>query len=166
MPKTIRKTRTRQHIIADLAVNHVERHILRCGWTAQRLNPDYGLDLLMVTFNRRGEIENGDVRFQIKATDKVKKTAGGNAIAVRLEWRDMIYWLNERSPVILVVYDAQADQAWWLHVQAAVRAVRPEGQAGPPGTLTVHVPVANALDLAAVRRFRRLRDATLAGTEI
>lgn len=76
MPPARRKTRTRQHIIADLSVNHVERHILRCGWTAQRVSPDYGVDLVMATFNRRGEIENGDVRFQIKATDKVKRTAG------------------------------------------------------------------------------------------
>src|SRR5438128_5255936 len=115
-----RKRRTREHIIADLGVNHVEKCILECGWTVQRFNPDYGLDLLITTFNRRGEIENGDVRLQIKATDSIKKAAGGNAIAVRLTWRDMIYWLNEPSPVILVVYDAKSDQAWWLHLQAAL----------------------------------------------
>jgi hypothetical protein len=86
-----RKRRTREHVIADLSVNHVERHILQCGWTVQRFSPDYGLDLLMNTFNRRGEIENGDVRFQIKATETLKLVSGGNAIAVRLEWRDMIY---------------------------------------------------------------------------
>ena len=62
-----RKRRTREHIIADLGVNHVEKCILECGWTVQRFSPDYGLDLLMTTFNRRGEIENGDVRLQIKA---------------------------------------------------------------------------------------------------
>jgi len=111
MSKPTRKRRTRQHVIADLAVNHVERQILRCGWTAQRFSPDYGLDLLITTFNRHGEIENGDVRMQIKATDSLKMAAGGKAIAVRLEWRDMIYWLNERLPVILVVYDARSDRA-------------------------------------------------------
>jgi hypothetical protein len=40
-----RKRRTREHIIADLSVNHVERLILRCGWVARRMNPDYGIDL-------------------------------------------------------------------------------------------------------------------------
>jgi len=41
-----RKRRTREHIIADLGVNHVEKCILECGWTVQRFSPDYGLDLL------------------------------------------------------------------------------------------------------------------------
>ena len=69
MPSNNRKCRTRAHIIADLSVNHVEKRVLQCGWIVQRFNPDYGLDLMMTTFDQRGEIENGDVRLQIKATD-------------------------------------------------------------------------------------------------
>jgi hypothetical protein len=164
MPKSTRKRRTREHVIADLGVNHVERQILRCGWTMQRFSPDYGLDLLMTTFDRRGEIENGDIRLQIKATDSIKMASGGDAVAVRLQWRDMIYWLNEPLPVILVVYDAKTDQAWWLHLQQALRAKQPGAQTKTPGTLTVHVPLANVLDAAVVRRFRRLRDAAMADT--
>ena len=158
-----RKRRTRQHVIADLALNHVERHILQCGWTVQRLSPDYGLDLLMTTFNRRGEIENGDVRLQIKATDSIKFADRGKAVAIRLQWRDMVYWLNERLPVILVVYDAINDEAWWLHLQAALRAAKLRTDTAPPGTVTVTAPRVNRLDMRAVRRFRRLRDAALAG---
>src|SRR5438105_3624873 len=107
-----RKRRTRAHVIADLSVNYVEKCVLQCGWTVQKFSPDYGLDLLVTTFNRRGEIENGDVRLQVKATDSIKLVSGRNAIALRLEWRDMIYWLNEPLPVILVIYDAKADRAW------------------------------------------------------
>lgn len=29
----MRKRRTREHVIADLSVNHVERLVLLCGWT-------------------------------------------------------------------------------------------------------------------------------------
>jgi hypothetical protein len=32
----MRKRRTREHVIADLSVNHVERLVLRCGWTVER----------------------------------------------------------------------------------------------------------------------------------
>jgi hypothetical protein len=32
MKKLPRKRRTREHVIADLAVNHVERHALLCGF--------------------------------------------------------------------------------------------------------------------------------------
>ena len=30
------KRRTREHVIADLSVNHVERLVLRSGWTVER----------------------------------------------------------------------------------------------------------------------------------
>jgi hypothetical protein len=70
--KANRKRRTREHIIADLSVNHVERFILQCGWTAQRISPDYGIDLIMETFDTRGRIENGAVKFQLKATDSLQ----------------------------------------------------------------------------------------------
>src|SRR2546421_9101711 len=116
-----RKRRTREHIIADLSINYVEKCVLQCGWTSQRFSPDYGLDLLMTTFNQRGEIENGDVRLQIKAMSSIKLKPGHRAVAVRLEWRDMVYWLNEPLPVILIVYDAKADRAWWLYLQQSLR---------------------------------------------
>jgi hypothetical protein len=155
-----RKRRTRAHIVADLSVNHVEKCVLQCGWIAQRFSPDYGLDLLMTTFNRRGEIENGDVRLQIKATDTIRLVSGGKSIAVRVEWRDMVYWLNEPLPVILVIYDAKTDRAWWIHLNDAVRA---GGRtAATTARLTIRVPLKNVLDAAAVRWFRKLRDSALA----
>lgn len=67
--------RTREHWLADLSVNHLERHILRQGHTVARNHFDYGYDLEMVTFDyendadkKRGAIENGYVLFQLKAT--------------------------------------------------------------------------------------------------
>lgn len=45
------KTRTRQHVIADLGVNYVERQVLLSGFTVQRFFPDYGIDLVLTTFN-------------------------------------------------------------------------------------------------------------------
>ena len=84
-----RKRRTREHVIADLSVSHVERFILRCGWVARRMNPDYGIDLSMETYNAQGEIENGGVWFQLKATDTLQVVSKKQAIPVRLEWRDL-----------------------------------------------------------------------------
>src|SRR5438309_953040 len=53
-PEGPRKRRTREHVIADLSVNHVERFVLRCGWTVQRTTHDYGIDLSMETYNAAG----------------------------------------------------------------------------------------------------------------
>jgi hypothetical protein len=156
-----RKRRTREHIIADLGVNHVERLILLCGWTGQRMHADYGIDLVMNTFDMRGRIENGVVKFQVKATDTPRIVAGRRGIAVRLDWRDVLYWLNEWMPVILVVYDAKRDRAWWLFLQEALRDAA-RGPWRPASRVTVHVPVTNRLTIPAMRRFASYRDAALA----
>src|SRR5205807_2332572 len=79
------KRRTREHIIADLAVNHVERHVLLAGYTMQRIANDYGLDEIIRTFNPNGEVETGLIWLQIKATDRPRKAKGNGEIAVRLE---------------------------------------------------------------------------------
>jgi Domain of unknown function (DUF4365) len=157
-----RKRRTREHIIADLSVNYVEKCVLLCGWTIQRMTHDYGIDLLMTTFNRSGEIETGEVRFQLKATDSLETVSRRNAIAIRVEWRDVIYWLNERMPVILVVYDAKKDRAWWLNVQANVREESIRKRRATPIRLTLHLPLGNVLNPAAIREIATIRDLFLA----
>ena len=60
----MRKRRTREHVIADLSVHHVEGFVLRCGWTVERTRHDYGLDLLMRTYSGSGEIESGRSIFE------------------------------------------------------------------------------------------------------
>ncbi|MGH7134222.1 MAG: DUF4365 domain-containing protein [Pirellulales bacterium] len=157
----LRKRRTREHIIADLSANHVERFILRCGWVGQRMYPDYGIDIYMQTFNENGEIETGTVSIQLKATDNLK-VVNGEAIAIRLDWRDVVFWLNESLPGILVIYDAPQERAWWTHLQQAVRALKPRNVGRLPHTATIHIPLANQLDEAAVRSFVKLRNAAIA----
>lgn len=154
----MRKRRTREHVIADLSVNHVERFILRCGWTAERTRFDYGIDLFMQTYDASGETQNGWVRFQLKATDNLRRSAGGTVIPLRLEWQDLLFWLNERQPVILVLYDAQEDVAYWLFVQNYFRQVEWMARAAATTTVTVHIPASNIVDEMAIRLFAQFRD--------
>lgn len=158
----MRKRRTRQHVIADLSVNHVERFILRCGWTAERKRYDYGIDLIMEAYNSSGEVENGRILLQLKATDHLRRSADGAVIPARLEWQDLLYWLNEPLPVLLIFYDAQEDRAYWLYVQEYFRSQSWAKRAGQATTVTVPVPVSNALDEAAIRLFGQFRDTCLA----
>ncbi len=59
-----RKRRTRQHVIADLAVHHVEGFILEDGHTAEWTYHDYGYDLVMRTFDENGYAEPDEVYFR------------------------------------------------------------------------------------------------------
>jgi hypothetical protein len=159
-----RKRRTREHIIADLSVNHVERHILLCGWTVQRAAHDYGIDLEMRTYDRQGEIENGQVYLQLKATDHLKVSADGQEIPWRLERADLCAWIEEPWPVIVVVYDAAADTAYWLYVQAYFAKQKGFNAKRGSRTVTVRIPRSRRLDGEAVQGFARFRDAVMAQT--
>lgn len=150
------KRRTRGHIIADLSVNHVERHVLLCGYTVKRPTHDYGVDLEMQTFKPNGEIEAGKILIQVKATDKVK--ARSASVVCRLERADLIYWLAEPLPVILTVYDAVHDIAYWLYVQSYFAKQRNFNLFAAGKTITVRVPMTNILDVIAVKRFAKYRD--------
>jgi hypothetical protein len=154
----MRKRRTREHVIADLSVNHVERLVLRCGWTVERSRHDYGIDLYMHTYDANGEVENGWIRFQLKATDSPRWSADGTVVSLRLEWRDLLFWVNELQPVILILYDAQEDRAYWLYIQEYFRQKRWAERAGTSSTVTVHIPTDNVVDEVVIRLFARFRD--------
>jgi hypothetical protein len=151
-PRPRYKRRTREHVIADLAVHHVEGPILRCGFTAERIVHDYGVDLWMNTYTTNGEPESDWVLFQVKATDNLKRSEDGAGIVFRIDQVDLARWADETYPVILVVYDAKGDVAYWLYVQAHLAAQqkrRPRrGQ-----TITVHIPAVNVFDEIAIRHF-------------
>ena len=150
------KQRTREHVIADLSVNHVERFALRCGFAVQRLSPDYGLDLQIITFDERGFREDGVLWMQLKATDHLQTSRDGKSALVRIERRDILSWMRELYPVILVVYDAARDLAYYLVIQ--------DYFAGPGvfaklsgTTVTVPVPRKNVVSEKAMQELAPLK---------
>src|SRR5262245_53350002 len=110
------KRRTREHVVADLAVNCVEKQALLGNATVERILHDYGLDLILFTYAANGEPETGAIFLQVKGTERLKWLKGGRA-AFRIERSALVGWLGQLIPVILVVYDASQDRAHWLHVQ-------------------------------------------------
>jgi hypothetical protein len=150
------KQRTREHVIADLGVNHVERFALRCGYAAHRLSPDYGLDLQIRTFDERGFVEDGVLWMQLKATDHMKTSRDRKSALVRVERRDVLSWMRELYPVILVVYDAARDLAYYLVI--AEYCAGPEIFAKLKGrTVTIPVPMENMMSEMAMRNLARLK---------
>jgi hypothetical protein len=72
------------------------------------------------------------------------------------------HWLSELLPVILVVYDANSNQAYWIHVQGHFQALPGFNLFRAGKTVTVHVPAAQVLTPVAVRQFAILRDQVFA----
>lgn len=158
MERLRRKRRTREHIIADLSIHHVEGHILRCGWIVERMAADYGIDLELVTFDRSGQVQAGSILLQLKATDRLRVRSGASTVSFRVERRDLVFWLAELLPVILIVYDARKNVAYWLYVQSYFRRLKEFSLFTAGQTVTIHIPTANVITQAAVRKFARFRD--------
>ena len=78
-----RKRRTREHIIASISRNYVERFILAKGHTSERRIDDYGIDLNVGTFDEDGYPEGGLVRIQLKATDQLERRKRDECVWVR-----------------------------------------------------------------------------------
>lgn len=152
-----RKTRTRGHVIADLGVNCLERQILLAGHTMQRITHDYGIDTFMTTYAPDGQIEYEVVWFQVKSTDSVQTAADEMTVSVRVDFADLRYWLFEMMPVVLALYDAQQDRAYWVDVQEYARErdldVDEVGE-----TVTLHLPTAWPLNVDAVRAIRERKE--------
>lgn len=151
------KHRTRGHILADLSANRFEWHALACGFSVERIQHDYGYDLALFTYDRQGRIENGMIWVQLKATDHARLNRLRNAVVVRVERAHLLFWLREIDPVMLVVYDAAKDQAYWLHVQGEVKGGRIFRLLRTQATVSMLVPTANVLDRESIQAFARLK---------
>lgn len=156
--RIVRKRRTREHVIADLSVNHVERQVLLCGHTTEQTRRDYGYDLLLTTYDANGEPEDGEVRLQLKATDRLPVLKDGTMAIGRIGRSDLARWLSDPFPVIFVVHDAQAEIAYWIYVQRHFQALPGFNLFTAGQSVTVHIPLAQVLDPAAGRQFAQFRD--------
>lgn len=160
-----RKRRTREHIIAELGVNFVERCALLAGYSVESIEHDYGIDLLLFTYNEAGEIENGSVSPQIKASDSITILADQETISFPIARIDLDHWLKELYPCILIVYDAQADEDFWLYVQAYFRR-QPDFDIGRVGeTIQARLSKANRVTPAAIRQFAEFKARVLQQAE-
>jgi hypothetical protein len=142
-------------------VNHVERHALQSGFTVERFVHDYGIDLFLSTYNRLGETEHGMIFLQLKATDHLKLLSGGRVVALRIARGNLLAWLAEPMPVILIVYDAKAGVAYWLYVQGYFESQPSFSLANVGEEVTVHLPRSSVVDRSAMKRFARFRDEVL-----
>jgi hypothetical protein len=154
-----RKRRTRQHVIADLSVHHVEGFILEAGHTMQRLERDYGYDLLVFSFDEKGFSEPGMVGLQIKAAESLQ--AVGSYYVFDLDIRDYNLWIHEGWPVIVILYEASRKRAYWVHIQEYFK----QDNSPPPKhgakTIRVRVPKRQPVNRGAIAAWRDLKWASL-----
>ena len=109
----------------------------------------------MFHFSPTGEIENGEVRYQLKSTDHL--TRDERCVVCRVKCSDLYhwYWEDHRFPFVLVVYDATTERAFWLHVRPWIEENLPKLNVDQE-TSRVQIPVGNRVTLRTIDRFRQM----------
>ena len=150
-----RKQRTRQHVIADLGVLHVEGFILAEGHTVQRLYQDYGYDLAMFTYDERGYLERDALFIQVKASESLRRVRSD--FAFDLDVRDFNLWISQRTPVILILFDSSRQRAYWLPVQQYFRVEHSRRPRKNAKTVRVRIPLRQVVNRQAIAKMRELK---------
>jgi hypothetical protein len=150
-----RKQRTRQHVIADQSINYVEGFVLGEGHTVQRLERDFGYDLLLFTNDEQGYVEPGFVLLQLKAAEELQ--AVGSDYVCDLDVCDYNLWMLEEMPVILILFDATRRRASWLFVQRYFREDESRRPKRGAKTVRVRVPMRQRVNRRAIAKMRDLK---------
>jgi hypothetical protein len=150
-----RKKRTREHIIAALSENHFERIALLKGFSVERTAHDYGYDIFLFSYDTNGEMENGYISVQLKATDSLTLINGNSKVSFPVDKKDLNLWLKEFNPVILVIYDVSNNKAYWLYIQAYFQALNGFSLANIGKSINVHIPLTNKIGKGAMTRFAK-----------
>lgn len=156
----MRKRRTRAHIIEALGFNHVERQILLAGYTIEKIIYDYGYDGYVQTFNDKGEIESGNIFVQLKSTDNLKSSSKEPfSIIFDLDIRDLEVWLLGSGMMLLVVYDAQLNRAFFVELKDYFTENR-EALVNARKFIRIYIPNKNILNPVALKELRATKNST------
>ncbi len=158
----MRKLRTRNHKIEDLSYNFVEKQVLLADAIFERYNfRQYSYDGHIFTFNPKGEIEGGFIFVQLKATDNLKFSAKHNGYELKLDKRDLDLWVTEHLPVIIVLFDAKNDEAYYVELESYFKENRILLKEINKFKL-VFIPQENVFTFGAVKQLRILKNNTYA----
>jgi len=148
------KQRTRKHVIASQSLNYVEKFIYDKGHSAERVESDYGYDLIVSTYDTEGYVEPGLILLQLKATDRIRKIEKDTCVSFTISIKDYRLWMAEGYPVFLIVYDAIDRKAFWLDFQKYFGDDKSRGPKAKAATVTVRIPIANQVSTATVDYMR------------
>ena len=156
------KRRTRKHIIASQSLNHVERFIYNKGHSAERVENDYGYDLIVSTYDADGFVESGFILLQLKATDKIRKVEKGQFVSHTISIKDYRLWMAEGYPVFLILFDAVARRAYWLDIQKHPKNHEIQEPKPKSSSITLRIPIGNEMSEATVDEMRSRKAAFMA----
>jgi hypothetical protein len=101
------------------------------------------------------------VFFQLKAAESLQPS--GSAFVFDLDVRDFHLWMNEKMPVILILFDASRRKAYWLPVKEYFRKDATRQPKKGAKTVRVYVPKRSIISRRAIATMRALLREAISG---
>jgi hypothetical protein len=115
--------RPRSHQIADKSIVRLEDAFVSAGWTVEDLAKDYGEDLLVRIF-KDGMATPYTFYVQAKSSDNIARylRKKDDYIHFPFNAQHLTHWNDFWEPVVITIWDSQADVTYWETAQMAERS--------------------------------------------
>ena len=140
----------RKHVIADISLNYLAYKVVKHGFTVEVVRADYGYDGTIITYDADGEVENGMIQIQLKATDSLKFSSDRLSVLFRVSRRDLDLWDGEPFPVYLILFATENETAYWVYIQQYLQANKIEVATLKNQSLTVPIDVNRQVNSKAI----------------
>jgi hypothetical protein len=141
-------------MISDLSFHYVGYQVAKSGFSFEAIHSDYGYDGTIVTFNSMGEVENGIIYVQLKASDRISYKIDNGLISFSVSKKDISYWEDEPFPVFLVLFNTEKECAYWIYFQKYLRKHFIESSKMQNNSITVYFDPENILNEKAIAKWR------------
>jgi hypothetical protein len=112
--------RTNSQAVGELGVSILTKIIRKdFGWEFRRTpqEVDFGIDGYIDLVTNEGYVTGRSLAVQVKSGPSYFTGGSETAFTYRGETKHINHYLNHGQPVLLVLVDTDAEEAWWAHFQ-------------------------------------------------
>ncbi|MDQ3842888.1 MAG: DUF4365 domain-containing protein, partial [Bacteroidota bacterium] len=81
-----------------------------------------------------------------------------DSVTFDVDTRDLNLWLNQFDPVLLVIYDAQNDKAYWLDIQEYFKSITLSKKQKAQKSFRVHVSRTNKVNIRSMKKIAQIKN--------
>jgi len=126
------------------------------GWVVGDITPDLGEDFLVQIYDD-GKSTGLGFYLQLKSVQDITQCIlDTGEISYQFEVKDLEHWENTNPAVILVIWDIQSKQGWWVSMNEVIESLnRQKKNWRNQANANIHIPQRNELNEKNLPRIRR-----------
>lgn len=141
----------------NISRNQLGEFLESHGFVTGDISPDLGEDILIRIYEKG--VSTGISFFvQLKSVNNIEKyTLKSGDISYPFEVKDLEHWAAQAVTVVLVIWDVNRKQGWWMWINYAIQFLQGSNPVWKQNkTTSIHVPSKNELTEAGLLEIRHL----------